>query len=146
MTEQEKYYTPSYDEFHWGFEYEHYEDFDVPGKEKEWHKCTWGKNGFDQENIDYVSERTIEHETIRVKCLDKEDIEGLGWKYKATSEGDYDYFWSSDNLHSIIRNPNTYRSIITIRDKKRNEYYTAFVGAIKNKSELSRIMKMIQIK
>ena len=71
----EKYYTPSIEEFRVGFEYEVY----VPEKE------LWSKETFylDASHINLVKYVNIQTENtlkkVRVKYLDREDIESLGW-------------------------------------------------------------------
>ena len=81
-----EHYTPTIEEFHVGFKYEQYEDYDhLP--EKLWHKQVYGENGTNPELLDYVSSSGIERKTLRVKYLDQKDIEGEGFEFdKAFAE------------------------------------------------------------
>ena len=130
-----KYYTPEIEEFHIGFEYERhqYEDGN-------WFKYT-------------VEERDIlDHaeKEIRVKYLDKEDIESLGFKEKSLKYYIFnepsgklpywnkvilDFRWSYKDI-----------SIIGIRaDDLGMEEGILFRGNIKNKSELKKLLKQLNI-
>lgn len=81
------------------------------------------------------------HAIVWVKHLDRQDIESLGWFYKDTSPGGYDYFWDTKTeKHSILYSPKLKRAIITVWDDVRKEDSNAFVGIIKNKSELMKIL------
>lgn len=137
-----KYYTPTIEDFHVGFEYEIFEDFDIL-PEKIWHKQVYGEDGNDPESMDFVLMGYMDK--FRVKYLDREDIESMGWYFKSKTDGGLDYLWSNNHIHSIIFDPITKRCVITIRDEDRKEDYTAFVGTIKNKSELKKIMQQTNI-
>lgn len=76
----EKYYVPKMSEFHEGFAYELFEDFDVL-PESVWHKQVYGENGRNPESLDYVGSP----EKTRVKWLDREDIESTGFVYTGKS-------------------------------------------------------------
>lgn len=87
---QDKYYTPSIEEFHVGFEYEIYEpDYGGPRElEYAWIKQEFKSYTFDSE-IETIDgempfEAGIEEKKIRVKYLDKADIEELGFVCKGT--------------------------------------------------------------
>src|SRR3954462_1352601 len=98
----DKYYTPKNEEIHIGLEYER-RDFD---EENRWVKEALGfSSGWLEIPEDFA-------QNIRVKYLDKEDIEACGWCYKETSKGDYDYYWSNNKLHSILYNPHAKRMVI----------------------------------
>ena len=81
MEETKKYYTPEIEEFHVGFEYEEQVE---PGKWA-WNTChpnTFEKL-YDWDSMDMLKIRT------RVKYLDQEDIESLGFiKYTNNSVGE----------------------------------------------------------
>lgn len=93
----------------------------------------------------------IKDGSVRVKCLDKEDIESLGWKHVVPPDGEYQI----DNYYSLIQNipePNK----TTIECKLRvigdntsiwsdDTDATYFDGTIKNKSELKKLMQQILI-
>jgi hypothetical protein len=128
-----KYYTPNIEEFHVGFEYEIFEDFDnLP--EKEWVKLVWDNQHLNPENMTYPF--PIAEDKIRVKYLDREDIESLGFNtednetcYNMEKGFDiYGLYPLEDNLIEICKFTNT-----------------LFKGMVKNKSELKRILKMLNI-
>lgn len=128
--EYNKYYTPTIEEFHIGFE------FEVQGlKDSE---ITW--QSISVKNIDALM--LIDRMTTRVKYLDKEEIESLGWKdcdniYNTIRWDFNDYilmFYKKDNRYLIFR------------DCGPNNIQTVFNGFIKNKSELKKLMQQLNIK
>ncbi len=93
-----------------------------------------------------TTENNLDVKKCRVKYLDREDIESLGWEYKETTEGKYDYFWDKGTgKHSILYSETQKRCLVTIRDEVRKKDFTVFVGTIKNKSELKRLLKQLGI-
>ena len=126
-----KYYTPNLEEFCVGFEFE-----DSYGDGE------YAKNSIDQLNIKDVIGSFLKKEVdIRVKYLDSEDIESLGFKYckksdLATIYSYKDYFIAYYNSGHI--------SITEIGEMCRRDTIL-FNGRIKNKSELKRILKMIGV-
>ncbi len=134
----EKYYTPSIEEFHLGFEYE------------ELIENTWIERVL-RESIMYIDNAnskfkgvafSIEKEPVRVKYLDQEDIESLGWIIEKRF----------NNLNCFIKNNYVLSLSLTngsimIHRKVDNiqELFTDFSGFIKNKSELIRLMKQLNI-
>lgn len=133
----EKYYTPELEEFHYGFEYQIYEDFDhFP--EKSWINQTYGTNGTNPEEMGYVPDKK---ESIRVKHLDQEDIESFGFKYiKKGWLYDYKVFrYNGIELYfrgdgSMLISPGLGRPSVI------------FEGTVKNKSEFSRLLRQLGIK
>lgn len=133
-----KYYVPEISEFHVGFEYE----VMIP------EKSTWSKEVFflNDSHINLVKWVNIQDEftihKIRVKTLDKEDIESLGWKdcdniYNTIRWDFNDYilmFYKKDNRYLIFR------------DCGPNNIQTVFNGFIKNKSELIKLQQQLDIK
>ncbi len=133
---ENKYYTPTIEEFHVGFEYEIYEDWDIPGREKSWHKQVFGEDGDNPEQMGYVSDYSLD--IIRVKYLDKEDIQSLGW------EGYDDYYTHSGGRYKlVIETFDTYQSIL-IESLSGFKYYN-YLDSIKNKSELKKLMQQLGI-
>lgn len=138
-----KYYTPEIEEFHHGFIYEVY-DLHYHSDKMTWEKEVYG----------VTSEIT---EGCRVKYLDREDIESLGWKFERKLGDAYEF--------SILLDPFRHRRRTTIRmaynsvhhwiaivmiDEKFNEINEQyenplFSGKIKNKSELGRVLKMVGV-
>jgi hypothetical protein len=123
-----EYYTPSIEEFHIGFEYEGLVDY-YKGEYKT----------FTIENTSDLIQRMETYDSqdmdfIRVKYLDREDIESLGWKQ---GELPYQYF---DGIHMLVDLKHNKYSINHIADD-----VCIFEGTIKNKSELVRLLKQLDI-
>lgn len=128
---KDKYYTPEIEEFHVGFEYERCDD-----------GYNWIKDTYPRAAEHIRLKNLIPY--TRVKYLDREDIESLGWVYKETSDGGFDYYWDKHTMrHSILYSEKSKRTVITLWDRSRLEDHTAFIGKIKNKSELKKVLKMI---
>lgn len=134
-----KYYTPSIEEFHVGFQYEWLEDYTG-----EWTKEVININT----PLTYFrDDADVEH---RVKYLDKEDIESLGFKqtvhtvYKISKnsfkqvEGLEEYTKDGNLMIIIDTNDN---NILTIKKLSGIK----FIGTVKNKSELIKLIKQISI-
>lgn len=116
----DKYYTPKIEEFHIGFEYEWLDDDDKWIKETSPIEIT--KEGFDEQTYG-----------LRVKYLDKEDIESLGF-VKWIDRENYDL-----EEYQLHKNNNLN---ISIYDDASN---LIFIGDIKNKSELKKLLKRLNI-
>ena len=121
-----KYYTPEIEEFFVGFEYEWLNE------ENKWIKesspTEISQEGFDEQTYG-----------LRVKYLDKEDIESLGFK-----EGSKDFY--------IVKLRDYYISVeYFLKDKGfyinigQEENQFSFGGYIKNKSELKKLLKQLNI-
>lgn len=131
---ENKYYAPEISEFHVGFEYE-------------WLDDTIGK--WEPEVVDintpltyFRDDADVEH---RVKYLDKQDIESLGFKLYSTgitTDGDI-YTLNNKNIVLIINRKSRYIEL----DNKDLEPYNIkiFKGTIKNKSELKKLMVQLGI-
>ena len=123
----DKYYIPTLEEFHVGFEYEVY----VPQKDI-WSKEIFYLNTSHINLVKYVNLQDVFTIPIRVKYLDEEDIESFGFvKYNIKNITVYirtniNLYWFNDSYLSI--------------DKGDTQY---FRGNIKNKSELKRILTQI---
>lgn len=146
---EKKYYTPQIEEFHIGFEYEIKGGFDNK----------WITEVFSLEHTWYHTHNKfpihfrqhIMMGQIRVKCLDKEDIESLGWKYVIPSDGKY----LNDNYYSIIKDiPEPNKTTIEFKLRVIGDNIsiwsddtdsTYFDGIIKNKAELKKIMQQINL-
>ena len=147
-----KYYQPKIEEFHVGFEYEIYEDFDYY-TEKTWHKQFYGKNGTNHENMDYVHENYLDK--IRVKYLDQQDIENLGWEHYGKAvcnwykkEGMFDDGFASYGKWTKLKLLHCSNSRIKILAYEHSwgEIETVlFAGECKNKSELKKLMQQLNI-
>jgi hypothetical protein len=139
-----KYYTPSIEEFHVGFEYESHQD---PRTDDGWEKSILGRQDFkyvmrEDNDVDY-----------RVKYLDREDIESLGWEIDKTRlDGETQLKFYKDNKCLYYRKENHEIGIFTI-DPSKNDYYSRYnvdptrvhIIIIKNKSELKKLLKQLGI-
>lgn len=136
---ENKYYTPEIEEFHVGFEYERYnKDYEFNDG---WYPCN-------QPPL-LLSPRyncvSMEEATIRVKYLDREDIESEGWEYVPfihpgeMAERWYDMFKKGQYEFTgpVVADNN----ICYIRYKG----HIVFKGHIKNKSELKTLLKQLGI-
>lgn len=155
--EDDKYYTPEIEEFHVGFEFEYLPAIFESGKEPEWINYQW-KNKIAtvglNENCISIGGFSMKSESLRVKKLDSEDIESLGWKRQTQYAESYSVFENKDSVDNktdwTIRYDKTDSRAVIERvrwapkgigwDKR-----DAFVGTIKNKSELRRLMKQLGI-
>ncbi len=130
MEENNKYYTPDVSEFHVGFEYI---ELSYLGKEKntiqEWDfEVQRGETTPNFTTITYL----LNEGKIKVKHLDREDIESLGWE-----QIEYDTF----KLKDFYLEFNPEYSTFIYKTMKEN----IFKGTIKNKSELKKIMVQLGI-
>lgn len=137
---EKKYYTPEIEEFHVGFEYEIFEDWDAH-PEKEWYPQVYGENGRDIEMLDYVGGNDNLNK-FRVKYLDRKDIESLG--FIKEFENDIYHIRKGDVLYYLL-NVYTDRNKYEIRCTNPSSMFGSFLGVIKNKSELKKVLKMIGI-
>jgi len=157
MEKDNKYYTPSIKEFYIGFEYETlrgFQDGTVKSIEnyiKEDLAGNWNKDIIESINhLPYV-ERSLCGKNaekglpgIRVKYLDKEDIESFGFEYFNRNMYNQLVYIRKSNLERFIYQ----YDLIELGD---NKYYIRsgygqtgqFAGTIKNKSELKVILTQI---
>lgn len=145
---ENKYYTPTMEEFHVGFEHEIlYND-----KFESLTVTSWP----DFEDIHYA----LNLDSVRVKYLDREDIESLGFKFKEsakslndTSSHFFDIYTLANDIQLSHYNWYTGSSdtdyiehrgvrIIYLPD---NVDMVMFRGTIKNKSELVKLLKQLGI-
>ena len=123
---ENKYYVPNITEFHVGFEYQ-IEDLGDDGKSK-----VWRDQIFEGEETRTYFIEELSRKEIRVKYLDKEDIESLGFKHYSLSTYNY-------KEYSLER--------IGVDNKLSISHYgnCIFLGYIKNKSELKKLLKQLKI-
>lgn len=153
---ESKYYIPTIEEFHIGFNFE-YKDWNKKYKQvdfKSWinpnkenllpfDKLTEYDLLRNFNILDMMLKRSIDD--IKVKYLDKEDIESLGWKSNKVpyqfynDNSDFYFFIPSNSSNFIILGENE----ICISSKRYEE--TIFRGIIKNKSELKILIKQLGI-
>ena len=143
---ESKYYTPIIDEFYVGFEYERMNGLD-------WEKteltnidcCGTMARGYENE----FEEIDSSIRTVRVKYLDKEDMESLGFICKYESNSIYYTYKESVSLFNsgvwtlkLINWPSEDNIRLTISDASIDDE-VIFRGKIKNKSELIKLLKQI---
>ncbi len=127
----EKYYTPTIEEFHVGFEYEfRHNDY----KQKGWIKYKTPIFDFNKEDSPFSYTNLNQ---FRVKCLDKEDIESLGFVLKA-GDTRLTYHYGG---HAISHTPSSNKIDIYYYDG--SEFVNRIT--IKNKSELKKLLKQLNI-
>lgn len=140
-----KHYTPSIEEFYVGLECEFFNNM----TNRTWEPITCNT---DDILIAFTSfeEGTPEWEdsielTFRVKYLDSSDIESLGFKPSAWMEGTgvLDFYDDYDNKNLIIT---YYRDSVFGGDRLdiKKKGTIVFSGRVKNKSELIKVLKMIE--
>ena len=153
--EENKYYTPDISEFYVGFEYEELEFIYTDKgwytkKEQRWISKVY--NATDYLEAYYLSERVkrkLFENSIRVKYLNREDIESLGFKYNKTQPGlNEDYFEYDISCLSVEQAE--YYMDYDYDSKYCRIYFslldgdtTVFAGNIKNKSELVKLLNQL---
>lgn len=166
--ELNKYYTPNPDEMYIGFEYEiqdelvwdwnnefrNKKDFLgnlITGSYKKfnfgWFPKIYDGSELLKYEIQYVCiDNTLEPKlrSYRVKYLDKEDIESLGWKGNDSNS----VYFTKDNYRLVhwITNEGRDISIFEKYDGGTQEECLVRKCIIKNKSELVKLMKQLEIK
>jgi hypothetical protein len=126
------YYTPTIEEFHVGFECEYVEEEHFG--EKIWSEFDIDSSmAMEQFVYDYHHSDKSLKELFRVKYLDREDIERLGFE-KVGSEC---YRGSKFEIHKYEDGLDV---MILSLDQD-----VLFNGIIRNKSELERVLKMIDV-
>ncbi|MHA1305570.1 MAG: hypothetical protein ACTSPI_17860 [Candidatus Heimdallarchaeaceae archaeon] len=149
---EKKYYTPEIEEFHVGFEFEVFID-----KIDAWIGFTYSQYTFFNEVIEggwsgkgFTIAEKLPLKKVRVKYLDREDIESLGWEYIPHNNA------NTDRWHDVHKK-GEYEIISGAPDKsiaiRKVEGYTLgikqvtgmFIGTIKNKSELKKLLKQLGI-
>lgn len=138
------YYTPTLDEFHSGFECEIRTDVD-------WQRCTLGyrkttvaqlKGMIQATAGSTISTISLDEESrmsnLRVKYLDAEDIERLGF-HRTNTIGDKTYF--NANGHDIALDLSDPLPCLTIINEGRNSFY----GKVRNINEFKRLLQQLEI-
>ena len=147
-----KYYVPEISEFCIGFEFE---IFECSGESEAF--SSWQEHYIKSPNSNgwiWTWERLnekIKTEELRVKYLDSSDIEELGFTYKGKTidvwfekEGNFDMgTWTSYKcqLHYGLHDNRLFIDMIDMGDEVR-----VFNGIVKNKSELKKVLNMLNIK
>lgn len=141
---ENKYYTPKLKDLYINSEFEYQTD------DKKWHKCSDYINefasGYSNEDSGWDLNKLIDNNKLRVKYLDKEDIEELGWKffdYEPTGDGDVRWWSGFKKEEYVLKECNAWQDG-NVNITKRGRIL--FQGNIKNKSKLIDVMKMLDIK
>ena len=122
-----KYYTPVLAEFHDQFEYE----------EKQF---IWKKKVFDFRDLEIIHDELLE-DKLRVKHLDREDIQECGWELRTDDNKDIHNTEYTIETWYFKTYPNGF---CTIYDDTAVDKF-CFRGTIKNKSELKKLMVQLGI-
>lgn len=146
----DKYYTPTIEEFHVGFEYEKNDGAIEPN----WRSYTCIDVPLFDKNT--VIKKVIAEGGLRVKYLDKEDIKSLSWKYDNNAEPypekepyecpiafDIDTQLENGICYILYLYKDNVVWVEWIKDCAGMGYI--FKGTIKNKSELKILMKQLGI-
>ncbi|MES3006127.1 MAG: hypothetical protein V4664_04235 [Patescibacteria group bacterium] len=147
MTPQ--FYLPQIEEFHVGFEFESKTDTDT------WIKETFATN-FTHHNSKDIS-RGISQKAVRVKYLDRQDIESvlgvkqlnnheteLNFQFGNKKYGHYEIDYDTEEYKLIIEE--WYQPQMVGHDTGKRNCNTLFNGTILNKSELKTLMIQLNIK
>ena len=133
-----KYYTPTIEEFHIGFEYE------ISTREGAWLKDTYMCNSKVGVTFDDMPELA---KISRVKLLDRSDIEDLGWEYVPyVSQGEQGDRWfdvHKKGKYTMISGGVKTNHVRIFIDSMLDD--NLFQGTIKNKGKLKDVLKMIGI-
>jgi len=151
--ENNKYYTPEIEEFRVGFEYEfRHPDY----KEKGWVKYDTPEFNWEREDSVPTFSRYQKVEDFRVKYLDAQDIEELGFKQEYVINGTTDelepghILHKTENLFYVINSLENNKYLI-YKGFMYNEYSgnwdqeDLYQGTILNKSELKWILTRIGV-
>lgn len=140
-----EYYTPTKADLIYGLEFEEtHNGFDwtkkVADDDLYMGMEEWSGDMFDLIICSFYQPASDDSHRVRVKYLDESDIEAIGGILSHEEKGNPNkmYYFGKN---SLVYNCTNRWCIITIRNDERQEDYTAYVGTIKNKSELKRIFE-----
>lgn len=145
-----KYYIPSIEEFHVGFEYEELASGDrfTSSAHGKWVPLIQDENDFLAVYESYsILPELIKDEKLRVKYLDQEDIESLGWNYEKLSAGTESYYFTKDEYWMDIDfnfNGKIWLRIYESQGTVESEL-NYFSGFLNNKSELRKLLTQLGI-
>lgn len=129
-----KYYTPTLEEFHVGFRYEKLSlSQEKPVAEVDWFKEVLE----DSLELPYIEE-DLDDGILRVKYLDQDDLEELGWELDGCMKKSGCIYFKS-NFTCITESPYDKKIVI------QQEGDMIFYGYCKNYNELERLMKQLNI-
>lgn len=134
----EKYYTPAIEEFHVGFE------FEVNTAKEENDGRYWFPAKISSDVLSEGTDLIDLPSNVRVKYLDRKDIESLGWKPTIITDG-------HTNWTVFEKQPTADLSIYleikngTVKIWTNDLFKNLFSGIIQNKSELKKLMQQLNI-
>ena len=136
---KDKYYTPTTEEFHVGFEFEH-QVISYCGSSVEWVKTIFTPS----DSVDGLFKGLPNdwYELPRVKYLDREDIESLGFVH--VNGKVYNLPRTNISLWYNFSNVTSSNSV-TIRKKQGGMFFDVAIVPIKNKSELKKLLKQLEV-
>lgn len=134
---ENKYYTPDITEFCIGFEYE----WNNTNEDDIWRESKAGNEDCYHAVQDIINNLDCKY---RVKHLDKGDIESLEWEL-VEKGGLAEYYEKGVFFMELNFNSNSKYNLI-IYDRTKEGINHCFIGYIKNKSELKKIMQQLNIK
>lgn len=138
-----KYYVPKIEEFYNGFEYEECMWIYHPSKpDNNFKKKLFRAEEFIEIDGSYFLQEYIDSNVVRVKYLDKEDIESFGFTEGITMDKSYHRFDRDGYCISTNKsNGEDYTNLCIYK------YFgdRLFEGRVKNKSELRKILTQIEI-
>jgi hypothetical protein len=146
----DKYYVPTIEEFHVGFECE--SNYGLVNNKEFPESSKFIKYTFTQEDISYMLdayENDAYPTEFRVKYLDREDIESLGWVFNNEHKFYTFYLKGGYRLAQSKTDNDIVIEMYVINDDGEPESFhrlgTAFSGNIKNKSELIVLLKQLDL-
>jgi hypothetical protein len=145
---ENKYYTPSIEEFKVGFRYEFYREIttyvfnEEPIVNHNWVKATTSTS-FPDPTLPMIEEM-VNKGVIRIKCLDESDIIEAGWKFVFESK-------SNEKTYKMFDfSLTTYKDSSGIYISNGNDTFedgcVYFQGDILNYNQLLDVMQMLNIK
>lgn len=149
---EDKYYKPTRDEFYLGFMYEGHRSIFLPSSKEEWLTLEFGR--WTDPSSENNFKEALYNGGMRVKYLDRSDIESLGFKLIFNNDFIEKFTYTKDNLGF-----NDY-TVFTLTKSSINPYIIIdfqdhnswacnngelFQGTIKNLSELKKVLKMLNI-
>lgn len=152
---ENKYYTPEISEFYIGFEYQYVSNMGVPTDDtSKWDSFLFG-NQYKFKSWDWkpLLKDCLKRKLIRVKYLNQEDIERLGFTDKKTTV--LDWYTSEKRSEDNWASYGYWNNFRLLHDRDKNkvqiiaykygwdEGNILFQGDCKNKSELIRILNQV---
>ena len=147
MEKDNKFYVPDISEFHVGFEFEYFCEsgklLNIDSNISEWKTCVCDADWMLSILDDYEHDYDNIHKEFRVKHLDREDIESLGFITVAKTPQEYGGIAYLRDDFILVHSEKA--GEVSILEAKGDGTLFKFIGKIKNKSELKKVLKMIGV-